>query len=67
MIDSDRVLDMAEDKASIESWMMTVSHGIESGVMPRHFITFHDEWLMELATQIENGLEKLGVKTPKDD
>lgn len=67
MISVDRILDMAEDKAAVESWMMTIAHGIETGAMPRHFITFHDDWLMDLTQQVEDGIEKLGVKMPKDD
>ena len=67
MISVDRILDMAEDKSAVESWMMTIAHGIETGEMPRHFITFHDDWLTDLAQQVEDGIEKLGVKMPKDD
>ncbi len=48
MISADRILDMAEDKAAVEAWMMTIAHGIETGAMPRHFITFHDDWLADL-------------------
>ena len=67
MISVDRILDMAEDKSAVESWMMTIAHGIETGAMPRHFITFHDDWLTDLTQQVEDGIEKLGVKMPKDD
>lgn len=67
MDNTDRILNMAQDMASIQAWMLTISHALETGEMPPHFIVFNDDYLYNCSRQIEDGIFKIGVKPPKED
>lgn len=58
---TDRVLDMAQDLASVQQWMLTLLHGLETGVMPKHFTVFNDDTLYSYAVSIEEQIAKRGV------
>jgi len=62
MDNTDRIIDMAQDMASIQSWMLTIMDALETGVMPRHFQTFNDDALDSWTSVIEEGIVKRGVK-----
>lgn len=64
MENTDRILDMAQDMASVQQWMLTVLHALETGVMPRSFIVFNDNTLYEYATSIQEELGKRGIILP---
>lgn len=61
MDNTDRVLDMAQDMAAVQAWMLGLLHGLETGVMPIQFITFNDTTLYDTARNIEKEIEKRGV------
>lgn len=64
MENTNRILDMAEDMASVQAWMLVMMHGLETGVMPVHFETFNDLTLYDYSMKIEEEIYKRGVKPP---
>lgn len=64
MDNTDRILCMAQDMASIQAWMLTLLHGLETGSMPKYFVTFNDDILAEYASRIETEVSKRGVDVP---
>lgn len=66
MDNTDRVLDMAQDISAVYTWMLTLLHGLETGVMPVQFVTFNDLSLAETARLIEKEIEKRGVLSSEE-
>ena len=60
-----KYIEQLQDHAVLQSWLLMLMEGLETGKMPKDLLEFNDNCLTERISIIEELLKKQGIDVPE--
>lgn len=61
----DEALACVQDAQSLKGTLLVIEEALDTGVWPKNFILYHDEWIAHIMGDIARiAKEKYGIKVP---